>query len=194
MKKITQQREKRPVSKNFTLIEILIVCALIAMLTALAVTGFSVAMQKASEAETRSIIAQIEVAMDGYKAKYGFFPPSDHAKNDYRILQIPNTDEGYDLSEFIPNYEKWKQNGTIGTYHEDKYNTLYDPYGNPFWFYSPGFHNRGSFDIESAGPDGYFGYLVDFKHSLLNPDHDPSDSDSNYSPDNQADNIKNWRD
>ena len=167
------------ISRSFTLIEILIVCALIAMLTALAVAGFGVAMNKASEADTRSIMTQIAVAMDAYKAKYGFYPPSTNGTGGK--LLIPNDTEGYDLSEFIPTYNKWKQNGTING------ETLTDPYGTPFWFRSPGFHNRGGFDLESAGADTIFGYANDSEDDISDPDHD-----SIAHPDEQIDNINNW--
>ena len=195
MKEIkTQQKEIKAVSRTFTLIEILIVCALIAMLTAIAVTGFSVAMQKASEADTRSIITQIEIAMDGYKAKYGFFLPSKNGKGD--ILKI--SDSKGSLSEFIPTYKKWQKNGTINN------TTLTDPYGTAFWFRSPGSHNHGGFDIESAGADTQFGYSEISNHDKnINKDtftykgrsHTTNDlhiPGPNSRTDAIVDNINNW--
>ena len=158
--------------KHFTLIEILVVCALIGFLMAISVAAFSLATKRSAAAATQSIIKQIEIAMDAYKAKYGYYIPSDGGKGgDLTIMS--NGDDG--LKQFIPTYTKWTKNGTI-----DSAGKVMDAYGIAFWYRCPGYHNRGSFDIESAGPDGQFGYSDVESHKTV------SDSDQT------ADNINNW--
>lgn len=95
---------------------------------------------------------------------------------------------------------------------------IMDPYAKPFWYRSPGYHNRTAYDLESAGPDKMFGYntldpekdengrewgwhvagnldgfdtgfwIIDIEEAN-NKKHDPS---TGY-PELQADNIKNWK-
>jgi type II secretory pathway pseudopilin PulG len=182
--------EKRNSFSFFTLVEILTVVALLAFLMSLAVAGYQIAMNRAAKAETESMIKQIEVAMEAYKAKVGYYPQS----HDDIALVIDTPIEGeVDFTDFIPNYQKWKKAGMLtdgkppigappGTPAYKKYSLL-DSYGYPFWFKSPGYHNRGSYDLESAGPDTYFGYSDD-NHST--PKTSPDEKDR------YRDNISNW--
>ena len=71
---------------------------------------------------------------------------------------------------------------------------LVDVWGNKMWYRYPGSHNKTKYDLESAGPDGVFGYTSD-----LNDDYDCSLSvQENQThknpahPEFAADNINNW--
>ena len=152
----------------FTIIEILAAVVIIAFLTTISIAGFKAAQNKAFENATISIIKQIEMAMEEHKKKYGYYIQQPNGGN----LIITN------LIEFLPEAEGWKKSGIIsGT-------SLYDPYGVAFWTRSPGYHNRASFDLESAGSDKEWGYAGTAnelnEHAVIGTDG------------KQGDNINNW--
>jgi prepilin-type N-terminal cleavage/methylation domain-containing protein len=60
---------------GFTLIEILVVIAIIAILVALLMGGVMAFMGKGPEVKTRNDILQLSAALQNFKAKYGFYPP-----------------------------------------------------------------------------------------------------------------------
>jgi prepilin-type N-terminal cleavage/methylation domain-containing protein len=67
----------------FTLIEMLVVIAIIAILASLLLVGVNAVWKKGPEAQTRSDLLNFKVALDNFKAKYKFYPPSQiklHAK------------------------------------------------------------------------------------------------------------------
>ena len=109
--------------------------------------------------------------MEAYKAQTGYYIQQSSGGD----LKIDKPTNGVDLTDYLTSYQQWTIDGTI-----DANNKLIDAYGKAFWYRCPGYHNRGSFDIESAGPDGKFGY---------------SDNDHNSidDADETADNIKNWK-
>ncbi len=71
----------------FTLVEVVMVVALIAVLTGIAIGGYSYAMGSARESATKSIIKQMETALENARAKHGFYPSSakafDHSSIDH---------------------------------------------------------------------------------------------------------------
>ena len=172
---------------RFTLVEILVVCALLAFLMALSVVGYGIATKKAAEASTISIIEQIKSAMAAYKSKTGYYIQQPDAGK----LKIDTPSSGVDFTDFLPDYDKWKSDGTI-----DENNNLVDAYGMAFWYRCPGYHNRGGFDIESSGADSIFGYYEfsdqrDVDTAIdVNKTHKPN---STSHPELIADNIKNWK-
>jgi Tfp pilus assembly protein PilE len=140
---ITRKVESASVS-TFTLIEILTVVALLAFLMSISVAGYRIAMSKAAESDTKAIIAQIEIAMEAYKAKTGYY--IQQKDGDAFPIDTP-VDDKVDFTDFLPSYQKWTQNGTIMS------GKLTDSYGTEFKYRCPGIHNRGGFDIESPGQD-----------------------------------------
>ena len=73
---------------------------------------------------------------------------------------------------------------------------LLDAWGNLMWYRCPGIHNKTKYDLESAGPDGVFGYVTstDIESDkdctkAANITHIPADDTLK---DFRADNINNW--
>jgi len=69
---------------------------------------------------------------------------------------------------------------------------LLDAWGNKMWYRCPGIHNKTKYDLESAGPDGVFGYTTKFED-----DYDCTKDENKWHktpahPDFAADNINNW--
>jgi len=190
------QHSRNAVPQNFlpfTLIEILTVVSLLAFLMAISIAGYQIAMQKSSETDIKSMIKQIEIAMEAYKAKTGYY--IQQADGSEFLIDTPD-DNDVDFTDFLPDYQKWVNNGTVamstnGTGHKDSY-VLVDIYGTPFWFRSPGYHNRTSFDLESAGEDCIFGYNDDGTKDLYYNTKENKIHENINHPDDQADNISNW--
>lgn len=60
--------------KGFTLVELIIVIAVVSILAAITIVGYSGVQQKARDAARTESIMQIQKALDFYNAKYGRFP------------------------------------------------------------------------------------------------------------------------
>ena len=70
----------KPTSKTiraFTLVEILVVMAIIAALAAMTVALYSRVAGKTNESAIRTELEQIKLAIQVYKETHGYFPPSD---------------------------------------------------------------------------------------------------------------------
>lgn len=195
--------KKRKSNKKFTLTEILIVCALLAFVMGITVGGYKIVMDKSKKTATLSMIKQLEVAMEAYKNIVGYYYPQKSPAGAFVI-----DPEATEFIKYLPNYGKWKTQKQITWKGE-----LVDPYGVNFWYRCPGYHNRMGFDIESAGPDTYFGYTRLYTHGTSteaqwkrdkdpmweHPNEDDDDLANQqhstkyvYFPDKQADNINNW--
>ena len=74
--------------QGFTLIEILVVVAIIGMLGAVAVPAYMNYLADARVATTRSLIANVDVAVKSYNMKHGKYPES------LEVLQEPQEDGG----------------------------------------------------------------------------------------------------
>lgn len=74
--------------QGFTLIEILVVVAIIGMLGAVAVPAYMNYLADARIATTRSLIANVDVAVKSYNMKHGKYPDS------LEVLQEPQEDGG----------------------------------------------------------------------------------------------------
>ena len=184
--------------KHFTLIEVLVVCGLLAFLMGLVFAGANMAMKKASDTQTRSIIEQVNLALEAYKEKtgtYPYFAPvhsvayinnkslDQLAQSDFHIKIKEPVVGQVDLADFFPNYQEWKTNGII-----DSNNRLTDAYGEVIYYRFPGYFNRTGFDLESSGSDCEFGEQIVRKniHGSYVLTVVVSDKDAH------ADNISNW--
>lgn len=68
----------------FTLLELLVVIALVAMLTALVLGGGQFANERARTARARTELAALSVALEAYRQNYGDYPQTD---DEARLLQ-----------------------------------------------------------------------------------------------------------
>ena len=66
---------RRPNRAGFTLIEMMVVMAIIVVLASLTFAGFNIMKRKARFARVQGELARIETAIESYKQALGFYPP-----------------------------------------------------------------------------------------------------------------------
>ena len=144
----------------FTLIEIVMVVALIAVLTGIAIGGYSYAMGSARESATRATIKQLETALENAKAKHGFYLPDK--SNKIYILKDGNADaaalasstwDKTDLKDCIADFLKTLDVESLRQY-ADADGAVCDAWGNPIVYKAPDKSKKKSFTLRSKGPDG----------------------------------------
>ncbi len=144
-------RAKRNRFSAFTIVELLMVCAIIMILAGIGIGIFAVAVRKSSESKAEAMIKKMCIALDAYKDKTGYY----FQQTTVSALYIDNYDypapPADDLNDFldIPNSELGgKRDGAAS----DR-GAWTDPFGNEFRYQCPGSNNRGSFDLYSRGAD-----------------------------------------
>ena len=118
--------------KGFSLIEILIVIALIAMLAGLVVTNLDTIMGSNQEKIAKTFVTTtLKVPLTQYRFHTGSYP---------------STEEGLQALRRPPSGKeaKWK-----GPYIESM---PLDPWGNEYQYQFPGTHNKNGYDLWSTGP------------------------------------------
>jgi len=124
----------------FTLIELLLVMAILIMLAVLVVPRFIGRLGKEKIRATGVDIAQIEGTLDTFEVDCG---------------RLPTTEEGLKaLLEQPANADGWQ-----GPYL--KRGVPKDPWGAPYIYRCPGQHNTNGYDLFSCGPDGQEGTADD---------------------------------
>jgi len=128
------QKSHRPRQSGFTLIEVMVVVAILAILAAVVVPRVMDEPAKARRAKAQQDIRAIESALDLYKL------------DNYRY---PTTDQGLealvDPPASGPEPENYKEGGYLRKLPQD-------PWGNPYRYVHPGEH--GEYDVYSLGADG----------------------------------------
>jgi len=121
---------------GFTLIEILVVIAVIAMLAALVAPNVFQHVGTAKDATARSQIELLGAALDAYRLDNGRYPTGEQG---LEALQVQPT--------FQPLPTNWR-----GPYLRKA--VPVDPWGLPFIYLSPGEMNPRGYDLLSLGADG----------------------------------------
>jgi len=120
---------------GFTLIEILVVIAVIAMLAALVAPNVFQHVGTAKDATARSQIELLGAALDGYRLDNGRYPTTEQGLDALQlqstIQPLPTNWRGPYLRKAVP----------------------VDPWGTPFIYLSPGEVNPRGYDLLSLGAD-----------------------------------------
>lgn len=85
--------------KAFTLVELLVVIAILAVLATVGIVGYTSFTKKAKESNDKSVIAQINLALQSSEATDG------QPKTMYEALQVVK-ECGYDISKMTPDSDK----------------------------------------------------------------------------------------
>lgn len=120
--------------RGFTLIEIMVVIAILGILAALIVPKIMSRPDEARRVAARQDIGSIKQALDLYRLDNGRYPTQEQGLQ--ALISKPSTDP-------VPN--NWKDGGYL-----DKLPT--DPWGHPYQYLNPGVH--GEIDVFSFGADG----------------------------------------
>lgn len=123
--------------KGFTLIEILVVVAIIALLAGIIVPKLMGRQEEAQRTKAAADIRNIQTALDLYKLDNGFYPSTEQGLE--ALVKRPETGR-------IP--ERWKEGGYLNKAPKD-------PWGKAYVYLSPGTH--GDYDLLSYGADGELG-------------------------------------
>jgi general secretion pathway protein G len=119
--------------KGFTLVELLVVMAIIAMLAALVGPKLFPKLGKGKQSAAKAQIELLGQALDQFRLDTG---------------RYPNTQEGLDALSTNPGIDGWD-----GPYLKKALPN--DPWGKPYNYQSPGTH--GEYDLFSFGRDGSAG-------------------------------------
>lgn len=129
--------------RGFTLMELLVVVAIISILAGFVVSGAQIARKRGAMVKAKATIAALETAIAMYEVDMGDYPPSGNAN----MVTALTTGPGGEDSDWYGPYMKFEQESLGG-------GTLLDPWGNPYVYGKPGSHNPTSFDLYSTGPSG----------------------------------------
>ena len=126
-------RTSRP---GFTLIEILVVIAVISLLAALVAPNVFKHVGTAKDATAKSQIEMLGAALDSYRLDNGRYPTSEQGLA--ALWETPTTE---------PRPNNWR-----GPYLRKAVPN--DPWGNPYVYLSPGENSKQGYDLMSYGADG----------------------------------------
>lgn len=123
--------------RGFTIIEIVVVLAIIGIILTIAVQSLSPARGFAYETQARSEINTIDSALLMYKSRSGMYPTQ--AQGIKALVEKPTT---------APVPSSWMKNESV---------PLIDPWGNEYVYKYPGTKNKSKPDIISKGVDHELG-------------------------------------
>ena len=157
--------------KKFTLVEILIGIAVIAILVGMSVGVTSFVKDKIARSSTQSTMKLIEMAFAKYKSDFGMYPALDVSVppapcylslDDLNLTtlageQLKNKIWGYfnDVTAEADHTGKSKIRGVSLVYESGKY-YIVDGWKNKIIYVCPGVFNTESFDLISIGGDSKF--------------------------------------
>ncbi len=113
--------------KNFTMVEIMVVVAIIAILVGMGMAGYKIARKRADETNTKAALLKLKIAIESFKKKYGYYP-----QGGTYCITIKDIPDIYDdrsgvrskanfTTLLIPVRDKVNSSGTV----------INDIYGNP---------------------------------------------------------------
>jgi general secretion pathway protein G len=133
---ISSRSRPRALRGGFTLIEILVVIAVLSVLAALVAPNVFRHLGTAKDAAARSQMEMIGAGLDAYRLDNGRYPTT--AQGLEALWQEPTAE---------PRPTNWR-----GPYLRKAVPA--DPWGNPYVFVSPGEANPNGYDLLSYGADG----------------------------------------
>jgi prepilin-type N-terminal cleavage/methylation domain-containing protein len=166
---------------SYTLVEMLVVIAIIAILIGIGAGGYTVARKWMAKSSTEALLSKLKIALESYKNDKGYYPQPnvdatvstedapnfrlDTNSKDYSSGTHPEEElqPRNNMNNFI-DYSKIQQDQSLKIpgnpniyFVKDGWNT---PAGNETFgaikYRCPGLINKTTFDLYSAGPDRRF--------------------------------------
>ncbi len=128
--------KKKSAQKGFSLVELLVALAILAMISAIVVINVLPARDKAAVDTAKIDIGMIESALDQYRLD---------------MMNYPTSQQGLAALVEAPNDVRNAGNYRPGGYLRGEVPT--DPWGNPYQYRFPG-ERGGAYDLFSLGADG----------------------------------------
>jgi len=151
----TQQYDSKAMRPAFTLLEILVVIAIIAVLASLTFGGMSYYSEKMKYSRTQVLIASIESALEQYKADNGAYPSGANTAAVFTALYGDGSNVY--LSTLNPDFLGKQKNVEAGR--------IIDAWENELGYTYPGSMNPPSdFDLWSEGGDAVANTADDIKN------------------------------
>jgi general secretion pathway protein G len=132
---------RKPAAQGFTLVELVIVMAIIGILAGFVLANVMPQRDKAARTRALADIKEMETALNIYYADNGFYPSTQQGLQ--ALITQPNTPP-------IP--QNWQ-----GPYLSNRKSAPIDPWDNEYVYISPGEENPTTFDLFSYGYDGRAG-------------------------------------
>jgi general secretion pathway protein G len=132
-------RRRMSDDRGFTLMELLIVMAVLVILASVVIPRFAGRTEDARRSKAVSDLENIGVALDMYEADNGTYPTTEQGVD--ALFEPPQSD---------PAPTNWN-----GPYLKKRVTN--DPWGFPYHYVSPGDMNPDSYDLASFGRDGQEG-------------------------------------
>ena len=130
--------------QGFSLVEMLIVIALIAIIATLVIGNLDVIFGENQEKSAKIFVDQsIKTPLMAYRTSIGGYPSTSEG-----LQALSNAPQGKE--------SRWK-----GPYIDK---LPLDPWGNAYHYRYPGTHNTRGYDVWSSGPDGQDGTPDDIGH------------------------------
>ena len=148
-------------TKNFTTTELLVVMAIIAVLMAMGLGVYSFASGKMAETRTRGTLKKLEVALEQYKEKFGYY--IQQPVYGYFLLDKADsttlTSQDYVKNNFCQfiDFEQMKRNDCTETATGSGRYHVIDGFGGKILYRCPGFFNKDKYDLVSAGSNAAMG-------------------------------------
>jgi general secretion pathway protein G len=128
------KRRRRPVQNGFTLVELMVVIAILALLAAIVAINVIPFGEKAKSQKAKTDIASIEQALELYKLQLDTYPSTSDG-----LKSLVSPPAG------LPDASRYQKGGYIKKLPDD-------PWGRPYLYAAPGEH--GDFDVWTYGADG----------------------------------------
>lgn len=128
--------KKRRAEKGFSLVELLVALAILALISAIVVVNVLPARDKAAVDTAKIEISNIEATLDQYRLD---------------MLNYPTSQQGLEALVSVPSDARNPGNYRPGGYLRG--GVPKDPWGNPYQYRFPG-ERGGAYDLFSLGADG----------------------------------------